>query len=247
MALIAQRKSFYHINQCSSKTLLKLLTTSQQENQCRAFHDLTKNVRTKYVSYLPSASIHSQVFQNCSLYVSRREHFSSCNTLRNRIVQDKVTNLGYLNFGGTRQFNTRDVLEKEKLLSDSALACRLANENGYLSWCRNSYLLTGVAVGMLSHGTNHFTDLAGYVTFLTAGLNISWGSIVYIYNLMAHRKRVQMSLPITALTVAGVLLNFCLFISVLLVFAADCDPSLMTHRKLAVLEVKQQEDSSYDL
>lgn len=78
----------------------------------------------RYVSYLPAGASKQSlaVLWKCSnSYINRREHYSLCNCLKNRSVLDSITPVGYSGVGGKRQFNTRDILEGEKHLSDSAL------------------------------------------------------------------------------------------------------------------------------
>lgn len=77
--------------------------------------------------------------------------------------------------------------------SDSAWAVRLANENGYLSWCRNTYLTTVVAIAMLGEGTTAMALHAAEGAFFVAGMNLTWGTTHFIYNLLYLRRQVDMS------------------------------------------------------
>lgn len=77
--------------------------------------------------------------------------------------------------------------------SDSAWAVRLANENGYLSWCRNTYLTTVVAIAMLGQGTTAMAQHAAEGAFFVAGMNLTWGTTHFIYNLLYLRRQVGMS------------------------------------------------------
>ncbi|XP_061174195.1 uncharacterized protein LOC133183251 isoform X2 [Saccostrea echinata] len=116
-------------------------------------------------------------------------------------------------------------------IENSAWACRLANENGYLSWCRNSYLMTGVGVGMLYKGQTAVAELAGYSSMLLAGVNVSWGTYIFIYNLIFLKDRVGMTGGFVALQSLAAILHAIVYVMVLIVFAAESDKYFQKHSK----------------
>ncbi|XP_076464261.1 uncharacterized protein LOC143296295 [Babylonia areolata] len=72
-------------------------------------------------------------------------------------------------------------------------ALRLANENGYLSWCRNTYLTTVVSLAMMEEGNTTLTEQAAKGALVVAALNLSWGTYHYIYNTVRLRRQTGMS------------------------------------------------------
>ncbi|XP_022332793.2 uncharacterized protein LOC111130261 [Crassostrea virginica] len=116
-------------------------------------------------------------------------------------------------------------------IENSAWACRLANENGYLSWCRNSYLMTGIGVGMLYRGQSAVAELAGYSAMSLAGVNVLWGTYVFIYNLFFLKERVGMSGGFVALQTLSCIIHAVLYVMILIVFAAESDKYFQKHPK----------------
>lgn len=95
-------------------------------------------------------------------------------------------------------------------LSDAAWAIRLANENGFLSWCRNCYLSTAVGVGMEAEGSTAFATLAYETVFLVAGMNLTVGTSIFIFNILKMRHQIGLS-PVGAATFVGASFTHLLF------------------------------------
>ncbi|XP_048737885.2 transmembrane protein 160-like [Ostrea edulis] len=116
-------------------------------------------------------------------------------------------------------------------IENSAWSCRLANENGYLSWCRNAYLMTGVGVGMLYKGQTAVAELAGYSAMFLAGVNVLWGTYVFVYNLLYLKDRVGMTGGFVALQTLSAIAHAILYAMILIVFSAESDKYFQQHSK----------------
>ncbi|KAL8563038.1 hypothetical protein ACOMHN_067436 [Nucella lapillus] len=115
------------------------------------------------------------------------------------------------------------VLKQSRLFSISQCALRLANENGFLSWCRNSYLTTVVAIAMLAEGTTPLAMQAAEGAFFVAGLNLTWGTYQYIYNLLRLRRRTGVSAVGALLYSSMALLHIGLWLIVCTLFLGYTD------------------------
>ncbi|XP_071079938.1 transmembrane protein 160-like [Haliotis cracherodii] len=109
---------------------------------------------------------------------------------------------GGIGVGGGHQHSDEDVPSTQGP-TDSAWAIRLANENGYLSWCRNTYLASAVACGMQAEGTLEVSQLAAQGVFLLAGINMTWGTINFIIYILQLRQRMGMSLVASLINITG--------------------------------------------
>lgn len=90
---------------------------------------------------------------------------------------------------------------------------RFANENGYLSWCRNSFLLTVVGVTSWASSSNKVpraTQVAVGMFFL-AGLNLLTGTAIFFYNIVFLRRMMHMNMPSMALNLTVGCLNVILW------------------------------------
>ncbi|KAL8589755.1 hypothetical protein ACOMHN_027263 [Nucella lapillus] len=58
---------------------------------------------------------------------------------------------------------------------------------GYLSWCRNTYLTTVVALAMMEEGKTAIAEQAAEGALVVAALNLSWGTYQYIHNVVKLR------------------------------------------------------------
>ncbi|KAH9499632.1 hypothetical protein Btru_074316 [Bulinus truncatus] len=96
--------------------------------------------------------------------------------------------------GYSQTTDDNKIAELERLRSEMNI--RLANENGFLSWCRNAYLSTVVGVAMITEGTTELALDAGFSALFIATLNIFWGTGSYITNLIRLRNASGMS-PVT--------------------------------------------------
>lgn len=101
---------------------------------------------------------------------------------------------------------------------DSGWAVRLANENGYLSWCRNTYLTTVVAIAMLGEGTTLMSQHAAEGAFFVAGINLTWGTYHFVYNILCLRRRIGMSLLGALLQVSMATLHLMLWFMICLLY-----------------------------
>ncbi|OWF35174.1 uncharacterized protein LOC110443264 [Mizuhopecten yessoensis] len=108
-------------------------------------------------------------------------------------------------------------------LSDSSLNCRLAAENGYLSWTRNAYISCVAGCALLTHvQTESMVDAVFGILFIS-WMNMTCGTAVYTWNLLSMRRRVQMSGPLTFFYLTMVLLHFMIFTAAMVVNHADFD------------------------
>lgn len=103
-------------------------------------------------------------------------------------------------------------------VSESAWALRLANENGFLSWCRNCYLSTAVGVGMEAEGSN-IASCAYQAVFLVAGLNLTIGTSIFIFNILKLRHQIGLSPLGVAGFVGGASIHYCFWLCGLLAYA----------------------------
>ncbi|XP_046352205.2 transmembrane protein 160-like isoform X2 [Haliotis rufescens] len=113
---------------------------------------------------------------------------------------------GGIGVGGGQQHSDEDAPRtqtKSQGATDLAWAIRLANENGYLSWCRNTYLASAVACGMQAEGTLEVSQLAAQGVFLLAGINLTWGTINFIIYILQLRQRMGMSLVASLINITG--------------------------------------------
>ncbi|KAK3093604.1 hypothetical protein FSP39_018013, partial [Pinctada imbricata] len=99
--------------------------------------------------------------------------------------------------------------------------------SGYLSWCRNSYLLTAAGVTMLYHSQSEKALLCGYGAIFLSGVSLSWGSLMFIYNLSFLRRRVNMSLWFVMLQSAAAIFHCLVFLAVIVVFSEESDKVLL--------------------
>ncbi|XP_041353807.1 transmembrane protein 160-like [Gigantopelta aegis] len=102
--------------------------------------------------------------------------------------------------------------------SNLGWSVRLANENGYLSWCRNTYLVTMVGIAMQAEGAFAMSQHAAEVAFLLAGMNLLWGTCSFASNIVLLRRHVEMSVPVAVMHVVGVFLHFLLWVCIVLMY-----------------------------
>ncbi|XP_069118256.1 transmembrane protein 160-like [Argopecten irradians] len=110
-------------------------------------------------------------------------------------------------------------------LADSTLNCRLAAENGFLSWTRNGYISCVAACALLTHVQTEAMVDAVFGVFLISYMNMSCGTAVYLWNLLSMRKRVQMSSATALLYITLVLAHFLVYTVAMVVFLNDFDSS----------------------
>ncbi|KAL5008374.1 hypothetical protein ScPMuIL_013955 [Solemya velum] len=143
-------------------------------------------------------------FRNCSkVSLEGARHMSSFDKKANTV---------------STEFNGID--HGDAVVPDSAWACRLANENGYLSWCRNTYLASAVGVAMIVEGQTTMAEYTGDATLLIAAINMAWGTWSFIYNIVVQRKRVQMSIPIVLFNIFAAVGHLILWMAVIFTYAA---------------------------
>ncbi|KAL3873172.1 hypothetical protein ACJMK2_036320 [Sinanodonta woodiana] len=111
--------------------------------------------------------------------------------------------------------------KKQSLLQDTALAVRLATENGYLSWCRNCYLMTMVALMMSGQSHNLLSHHAAVAAFGLAGINLVFGTISFLHGLVVQRQKVQMTYMTVFITSVLAVFHFLLWTSIMIIFVAE--------------------------
>lgn len=126
-----------------------------------------------------------------------------------------------------RRYLLHDTEEEVRLLahthSDIGWGVRLSAENGYLSWMRNTYIMTLAGVAMLNSSIAPLSPVAGAGVFLVAGLNMLCGSLSFIYNLHKLKKEEHISGPGSLLCQLLTVVHLFLWCSILLVFLPDLD------------------------
>ncbi|XP_014673848.1 PREDICTED: uncharacterized protein LOC106814082 [Priapulus caudatus] len=95
---------------------------------------------------------------------------------------------------------------------------RLANENGYLSWCRNSFLLTVVGVAAWVHEYVYFAKEVAIGMFLLAGINLCVGTGIFFYHNIVLYRIMHMSGPFLLLYIAIGLTNLSLWASAIALY-----------------------------
>ncbi|XP_076442889.1 transmembrane protein 160-like isoform X4 [Babylonia areolata] len=130
-------------------------------------------------------------------------------------------------------------------LSDSAQVLRFANENGFLSWCRNSYLTTVVAIAMMAEGTTPLALQAAEGAFFVSGLNLTWGTYHYIYNLLRLRRKMGMSAVGALMYFSMAVLHLGLWFVVCTLFLGYTDET--ADSKLVGLEEKSAAEQGDDV
>ncbi|KAK7104286.1 uncharacterized protein [Littorina saxatilis] len=104
---------------------------------------------------------------------------------------------------------------------------RLSNDNAYLSWCRNTYLSTVVGIAMMGEGTTVLAQQAGEGAFFLAGMNLSWGTIQFIYNTFHLRQAMGMSMFGGLLHISFAVIHFILWFMVCMLYIGYSDESDM--------------------
>ncbi|GAB1609853.1 uncharacterized protein LOC115213145 [Argonauta hians] len=87
-------------------------------------------------------------------------------------------------------YSEKSARKQKHNISLAEMTVRLANENGYLSWNRNGYLATAVAVAMHAEGK---LPIASEVVFSIAGSNIAIGCAVFSFNLWKFHTQIGIS------------------------------------------------------
>ncbi|KAK6183388.1 hypothetical protein SNE40_010879 [Patella caerulea] len=139
---------------------------------------------------------------------------------------------------GDRQ--SENMKKLQILTTDAAWSVRLANENGYLSWCRNTYLCSAVGVMMTTQTANIAVQYAASGAFMVSGLNLSMGTLSYIYYLLSLRQHANISFTATFIAILFALLHFCAWAVVLIFFMGNQDDTI------AFLEIEGPEFDKED-
>ncbi|XP_060071879.1 uncharacterized protein LOC132551757 [Ylistrum balloti] len=122
-------------------------------------------------------------------------------------------------------------------LSDSSLNCRLAAENGFLSWARNAYISCVAGCALLSHAQTEPMVDAVFGIFFISCMNMACGTVVYISNLLSMQRRVQMSSRHVLLSITLTLIHAVIYASAMFIFLEDFDS-----KKIKGLEDDEEHD-----
>ncbi|ESO83573.1 hypothetical protein LOTGIDRAFT_236580 [Lottia gigantea] len=129
----------------------------------------------------------------------------------------------------------------QKIKPHSAMGVRLANENGYLSWCRNAYLSCSVAVMMTHLGNgNLLLHYAASGALVVSLLNLVTGTTGYIVQLLALKHSVGMSMFSTLLNISFAVIHLCAWLIVIFLFLA------YPENELVVIELEKKDNVSDD-
>ncbi|KAK3586853.1 hypothetical protein CHS0354_034891 [Potamilus streckersoni] len=152
-----------------------------------------------------------------------RSKILDCHNIDPRMWRQSFARLSCRQYG-IRKDHISESSEGKKqipLLQDTALGVRLATENGYLSWCRNCYLMTVVALTMSAQGHNILTHHAALAAFGLAGINLVFGTISFIHGLVVQRQIVQMTYMTVFITSGLAVFHFLLWTSIMIIFVAE--------------------------
>ncbi|RUS91439.1 hypothetical protein EGW08_000763 [Elysia chlorotica] len=105
----------------------------------------------------------------------------------------------------------------------SQMNIRLVCENGFLSWCRNTYISAVVGVAMMGEGASALAQSAGLGALLVGAMNLAWGTGCHVTNLVRLRHVSGMSRVTLFLHVSGSLLHCALWAFVLVCFIGFLD------------------------
>ncbi|XP_067680829.1 transmembrane protein 160-like [Haliotis asinina] len=170
-------------------------------------HDLTSAVKTNSIQLQPPHTKQAQI----SLY--------QCVPSRQIATTSMCLSRSSIGVGvGQSDEDTRGTHTKEQGVTDAAWAIRLANENGYLSWCRNTYLASAVACGMQAEGTLEVSQLAAQGVFLLAGINMTWGTINFIIYILKLRQRMGMSLLASLINITGAIFHLLVWLALVTMY-----------------------------
>lgn len=84
---------------------------------------------------------------------------------------------------------------------------------------------------MLYKGHSAVAELAGYSAMFLAGVNVLWGTYLFVYNLIYLRDRVGMSGGFVALQTLSAIVHAVLYVMILIVFSAESDKYFQHHPK----------------
>ncbi|XP_046579816.1 uncharacterized protein LOC124287356 [Haliotis rubra] len=189
-----------------SRTLPACLkqTLYQYRSSCSTKHGVVSSRLVKNTRGLTSAG-RTDIIQLQPYHIQQAEmSLYQCVPSRHIATTSVCWSRGSIGVGGGQSDeDTQGTHSKEQGATDAAWAIRLANENGYLSWCRNTYLASAVACGMQAEGTLEVSQLAAQGVFLLAGINMTWGTINFIIYILKLRQRMGMSLLASLINITG--------------------------------------------
>ncbi|XP_064603563.1 uncharacterized protein LOC135468983 [Liolophura sinensis] len=179
----------------------------------------TKNTCTRFYHVVPVAKM-----SKCSRPItSDKAHI---NTVRLPVVYQQCATLHMFSYVQSPTTLTGRPTEKKGDNSrpglDSAAqtgwVIRLANENGYLSWCRNTYLATVVGVGMWAEGPSSIAFHATEGALFLGGLNLVLGTVSYLHTIFRVRKAIHMSRIGTGLHTLAALTHLGIWLTVVITY-----------------------------
>ncbi|XP_067935132.1 uncharacterized protein [Watersipora subatra] len=119
------------------------------------------------------------------------------------------------------------VFEQGRTLPHQQWVMRMNLQNGYLSWCRNSYLCLSVAIAvsvaplfLTSVGSSNLAEVGDELSYVFNGLgalsicNMVFGSCEFLYQLFKTRSLTQISMLAAAIYSIFVILHAILFCDV---------------------------------
>lgn len=104
---------------------------------------------------------------------------------------------------------------KNNMSSDNGMMLYMAAENGYLSWMRNTYIMTVVLVGLINLNLGPLGPTVCTATSLTAIFNMVVGSSGFIFNLASICRRGHISRMKCVFSQMAVILHLFFWLTVL--------------------------------
>ncbi|XP_076442886.1 transmembrane protein 160-like isoform X2 [Babylonia areolata] len=156
-----------------------------------------------------------------------------------------VPSANQLGMGKGKEADQEHAYQTSSASGEDDWVLRFANENGFLSWCRNSYLTTVVAIAMMAEGTTPLALQAAEGAFFVSGLNLTWGTYHYIYNLLRLRRKMGMSAVGALMYFSMAVLHLGLWFVVCTLFLGYTDET--ADSKLVGLEEKSAAEQGDDV
>ncbi|CAH1791897.1 unnamed protein product [Owenia fusiformis] len=162
--------------------------------------------------------------QQCSLLYGTPKRFYGLDTTRNEFKKSTIEaeledHVGKSNRDILEDIYEETVYQRSKIQSEGGWMIRLANENGYLSWCRNTYLASAVAVACFSQGSAvPYAPYAADILFLMGGLNLTLGTVTYVSQLVQLRDVIYMSRLTTLTHSSMAILHLLLWFTAVIVY-----------------------------
>lgn len=195
-------------------------TSTNLMSQTDATNPCAKRAFTNYAHKLWLTNLNKQCryegILRLRLFCSRQIHSPAARIRGRKEMPNDVTSFS--------ERNSKTVADQRKrfLLTEQGMILRLASENGYLSWNRNTYIMTLVGLTALNcTDISNLTTVVAAAALLTAGFNLTIGTLGFLYNLSLVKKRSSLSNLMCRLAQLFTLIHFLLWYTVLVLSFPD--------------------------